>query len=155
MKLGLVLGGGGLIGLGYHAGAMKALFDHGVDASKADLIVGTSAGAIMGSYLRSGWTPDDFYDYAYGNHPNAEKTEEEQREQVRSLFVPMWNNGPERIRRGIGSAFAAAASRGIWRKIGRAEPWEPLKKLFPSGMYSTNNTRERFERDLPDEWPEN
>ena len=109
MKLGLVLGGGGLIGLGYHAGAMKALYDSGVDPANADLIVGTSAGAVIGSYLRTGWSPDDFYDYAYGRHPNSEKTEEEQKEQVRNLFVPMWVNGPERIRRGIGSMFAAAS----------------------------------------------
>ena len=154
MKLGLVLGGGGLIGLGYHAGAMKALYDSGVDPANADLIVGTSAGAVIGSYLRTGWSPDDFYDYAYGRHPNSEKTEEEQKEQVHNLFVPMWANGPERIRRGIGSMFAAASSRGIWHKVGRTEPPAALRKLFPSGMYSTQNTRDRFERDLPEEWPD-
>lgn len=154
MKTGLVLGGGGLVGMGYHAGALKALEEWGVDPTDADLIVGTSAGAIMGSYLRTGWTATDFYEYAHGNHPNSEKTVDDQRDQVRTIFTPMWHGGSERARMAIGSVFAAASSRGIWRRVGGRIPISRLRRAFPAGMYSTDNTRQRLRDDLPEEWPD-
>ena len=140
--------------MGYHAGALKALEEWGADPTDADLIVGTSAGAIMGSYLRTGWTANDFYEYAHGNHPNAEKTVDEERDQVRTIFTPMWHGRSERARRAIGSVFAAASSRGIWRRVGGRIPTARLRRAFPAGMYSTDNTRERLRDDLPQEWPD-
>jgi NTE family protein len=60
MKVGLVLGGGGLVGLAAHAGALTALeADLGWDARTADVIVGTSAGAITGVMLRQGASPSE------------------------------------------------------------------------------------------------
>src|SRR5918997_4399675 len=103
MKLGLVLGGGGLIGMGYHAGALKALDEFGVDPTAADLMVGTSAGSIMASYMRSGWTPTDFVDYAHGRHPNAVASDAGTRDEIRRIFTPMWNGKVDRARRMIGS----------------------------------------------------
>jgi NTE family protein len=153
MKLGLVLGGGGLIGMGYHAGALKALDEWGVDPTSADLVVGTSAGAVLGSYLRSNWTPTDFYDYAHGKHPDSIDTTDGQRDEVRRLFEPMWSTRSERVRRTIGSVFAAASSRGLWTKLRGPLPSERMRKAFPSGMYSTSETRERLRNDLPAQWP--
>ncbi|MDQ4143967.1 MAG: patatin-like phospholipase family protein [Actinomycetota bacterium] len=154
MKVGLVLGGGGLIGMGYHAGALKALEEAGADPVGADLIVGTSAGSILGAYLRSGWSATDFHDYAHGRHPKSEKSVEDQKAQVREIFTPMWASNPERVRRAIGGVFAAAASRGIWSKAGGRMPGAGLRRIFPAGMYSTEGTRQRFREDLPQEWPE-
>lgn len=55
MRIGLVLGGGGTFGLGYHAGALAALAnDCRWDPRDADVIVGTSAGAIVATLLRTG-----------------------------------------------------------------------------------------------------
>jgi NTE family protein len=153
MTLGLVLGGGGLVGMGYHAGALKALEEWGVEPGSSDLIVGTSAGAVMGAYLRAGWTPTDFFEYAHGNHPNAEKTDDEQKGMVRELFTPMYDNGSERARRAVGSIFAAASSRGLWRKVGGKIPVSRLRRAFPAGMYSTDKTRERLESELGPTWP--
>ncbi|MGY1738147.1 patatin-like phospholipase family protein [Geodermatophilus sp. SYSU D00684] len=52
-RIGLVLGAGGVVGQAYHAGVLAALqHDHGLDARRADLVVGTSAGAITGALLR-------------------------------------------------------------------------------------------------------
>ena len=47
MKRALVLGGGGLVGMGYHAGALKALDERGLDPGVADVIIGTSAGSLI------------------------------------------------------------------------------------------------------------
>jgi NTE family protein len=154
MKLGLVLGGGGLIGMGYHAGALKALDEFGIDPTAADIMVGTSAGSVMASYMRTGWTPADFVDYAHGRHPDAETTDAGTKDEVRRLFTPMWKDPGERVRRLIGSGFAAVSSRGIWGRVGGRVPTSWLRKAFPSGMYSTDETRERFYNDLPNEWPD-
>jgi NTE family protein len=54
-RVGLVLGGGGLVGQAYHAGVLAALeHDLGWDPRDADTIVGTSAGSLTGVLLRSG-----------------------------------------------------------------------------------------------------
>ena len=154
MKLGLVLGGGGLVGMGYHAGVLQALDDWGLDVAAADLMVGTSAGSIMASYMATGWKPTDFFDYAHGRHPDVQKDPEDPREQLRRVFTPMATSPADRIRRGIGSAFAVASSRGYYKKLGGGEPGRNLRKAFPAGMYSTEETRRRFHEDLPEEWPE-
>jgi NTE family protein len=52
-RVGLVLGGGGVRGAVFHAAALMALeIDLGWDARTADVVVGTSAGALMGLLLR-------------------------------------------------------------------------------------------------------
>ncbi len=54
-RVGLVLGGGGAVGAAYHAGALAALeHDLGWDARGASVVVGTSAGSLVGALLRSG-----------------------------------------------------------------------------------------------------
>jgi NTE family protein len=59
-RVGLVLGGGGVVGQAYHAGVLAVLqHDVGYDARSADLIVGTSAGSITGALLRLGVSPED------------------------------------------------------------------------------------------------
>ena len=54
-KVGLVLGGGGVRGFS-HIGVLKVLEEEGIDI---DLIVGTSAGALIGGAYASGQTPDE------------------------------------------------------------------------------------------------
>ncbi|WP_327734413.1 patatin-like phospholipase family protein [Streptomyces nojiriensis] len=50
----LVLGGGGLTGIGWECGILHGLARAGVDLSTADLVVGTSAGSVVGAQLTSG-----------------------------------------------------------------------------------------------------
>ena len=59
-RVGLVLGAGGVIGHAFHVGVLSALADElGWDARNAEIIVGTSAGAHVGSYLRAGLSASD------------------------------------------------------------------------------------------------
>jgi NTE family protein len=51
-RVGLVLGAGGVTGDAFHRGVLRALDESGWDARAADAIVGTSAGAMVGSHLR-------------------------------------------------------------------------------------------------------
>jgi NTE family protein len=53
--VGLVLGAGGVVGQAYHSGVLAALeHDLGWDPRTAQVVVGTSAGSITGTLLRSG-----------------------------------------------------------------------------------------------------
>lgn len=58
---GLVLGGGGVVGIAWEAGVLKGLRDGGVDPAAAEMIVGTSAGSVVGTQVRSGASLDALY----------------------------------------------------------------------------------------------
>jgi NTE family protein len=59
-RVGLVLGAGGTVGGAYHAGVLTALeYDLGWDARDAAVVVGTSAGSVVGALLRRDVPPDD------------------------------------------------------------------------------------------------
>ncbi|MEV4238871.1 MULTISPECIES: patatin-like phospholipase family protein [unclassified Nocardia] len=53
----LVLGAGGVVGTAWMAGLAAGLREYGIDLAAADLIIGTSAGAIVGAVLASGRNP--------------------------------------------------------------------------------------------------
>jgi NTE family protein len=53
-KRALVLGGGGVAGVAWELGILMGLYNSGVDVSNADLIIGTSAGSVVGAQISSG-----------------------------------------------------------------------------------------------------
>lgn len=64
----LVLGGGGLTGIGWECGILYGLARAGVDLTTADLVVGTSAGSVVGAQLTSGrLTPQELYERQLGD----------------------------------------------------------------------------------------
>ena len=50
----LVLGGGGVAGVAWELGILTGLHDAGVDVRGADVIIGTSAGSVVGAQISSG-----------------------------------------------------------------------------------------------------
>jgi NTE family protein len=50
----LVLGGGGITGIAWEIGVLAGLADAGVDLTGADLVVGTSAGSVVGAQITCG-----------------------------------------------------------------------------------------------------
>ncbi|MBM3141309.1 MAG: patatin-like phospholipase family protein, partial [Chloroflexi bacterium] len=50
----VVLGGGGTVGIAWQSGLMAGLERGGVRPGDADLIVGTSAGSVVGAQLALG-----------------------------------------------------------------------------------------------------
>lgn len=178
---GLVLGGGGTVGLAYHAGVLRALEEvGGVVPNDASLIVGTSAGAVVGAYLRSGWSTEDMWQLALGTHPSdAELTPGELAARNRAIMEPAWHDPLTLIRRGIGSAYVAGRSfvrpvppfllgrpaigAPLVRETLRSLPPVPLPllrvpsalgRLFPGGLFAMTEGRRRFAEELPAEWPE-
>lgn len=66
-RVALVLGAGGSVGHAFHVGVLCALADElAWDARTAELIVGTSAGSVVGAGLRAGLDPLDMRARAMG-----------------------------------------------------------------------------------------
>jgi len=70
-KTALVLAGGGLTGAVYEIGALRAIDELLLDRSVTDfdIIVGTSAGALVGSMLAKGIPPGEMMQTLDGTHP--------------------------------------------------------------------------------------
>lgn len=97
---GLVLGGGGVTGIAWMTGLLLGLQEAGVDLTGADLVVGTSAGSVVGAQVTTGVPLPDL--------------------QARQLQPP--RPGPvASIGPGVMLRFAAAmvASRGDLEEFGR------------------------------------
>ena len=62
----LVLGGGGITGIAWEIGVLAGLAEAGVDLTGADLVVGTSAGSVVGAQLTSGAELEAMYAPAAG-----------------------------------------------------------------------------------------
>jgi NTE family protein len=60
MRTGLVLGAGGMVGRAFHLALLTALREElGWEADRADVVVGTSAGSLLGACIRAGVSIDD------------------------------------------------------------------------------------------------
>lgn len=57
----LVLGGGGITGIAWEWGILAGLARAGVDLTSADLVVGTSAGSVVGAQVAAGLDLEDRY----------------------------------------------------------------------------------------------
>ncbi len=70
-KTALVLAGGGITGSVYEIGALRAIDDMLVDytVNDFDIIVGTSAGALVGALIAVGFTPHEIMQIIDNRHP--------------------------------------------------------------------------------------
>jgi NTE family protein len=130
MRVGLVLGAGGIVGQAYHAGVLAALeTDLGWDPRSADVIVGSSAGSVTGSALRLGAPALDLAAYTVDAPLSAEAA---------SLFETL--GAPPTL-----PPFEARSLLRPWRMPSRAllartarRPWAlrggaPAATLLPAG----------------------
>lgn len=152
MKNGLVLGAGGMVGLAYHAGVLRALErEGGFVPGDADVIVGTSAGSVIGAYLRTGWTTDDFWHVALGTHPDRAAFGEGRAGRAGpEVFGRGWRTPLGLYRRLVGSAYV------LGRSVVRVPLPVPdlLARAFPGGVFRMAEGERRFEEELPAEWPD-
>jgi NTE family protein len=139
MRLGLVLGAGGVVGMSYHAGVLHALHEvGGLDPTSADLVVGTSAGSVVGTLLRTGWTAQDLWDHALG-------------EQTETTFASRQESSVRKARRLVGSTYIATRSVVRWPlpRVPKA-----IAKRFPAGIFTSDDLRSQLCDVVPNEWPD-
>ena len=67
VRRGLVLGGGGVLGAAWAVGALQSIQDvRGIDPREFDVIVGTSAGSVLGALVAAGVSVDALRDHQFG-----------------------------------------------------------------------------------------
>src|SRR4051794_28909707 len=65
----LVLAGGGAAGNAWELGLVAGLFDAGLDVTRADLVVGTSAGSTVAAQITSRTPPRELYAAVLAERP--------------------------------------------------------------------------------------
>jgi NTE family protein len=140
----LVLGGGGSVGIAYHCGVLRALEEvGGLDVRRAEVIIGTSAGAVVGTELRLGRDYDDILDHA-GVHQAGRYDDHD--------FAPAWRSRTDLARRLIGSSWTAGHSMFPHAPALPAPP-RAIEWIFPSSLFSMTTDEAAVAR-VPSEWPE-
>jgi NTE family protein len=110
----LVLGGGGITGIAWEIGLLAGLAEAGVDLTGADLVVGTSAGSVVGAQLTGGAETTAMY--ARQLEP---PTEEKVARMTRSLLAQYgWalirsRRNDVEFRRRVGALALAAEGAGL------------------------------------------
>jgi NTE family protein len=149
-----------MVGMAYHAGALRALEEEGgFRPADADLIVGTSAGSVLGAYLRSGWSTRDFWELAMGTHEALGSLSEMGQDTEAApllaalprAFAPAFHTPLDLARRFLGSAYVM--TRSVVRVPTPVMPGF-LGHAFPAGLFSMGQGRRRLAAELPDQWPE-
>lgn len=112
----LVLGGGGLTGIGWEAGLLHGLAGRGIDLTDADVVVGTSAGSVVGTQITTRPLAE-VYDGQL-EPPAAELGSRMTRGMVARLMAPVLLPGaPATKRRRIGAAALRAHPPGGHERV--------------------------------------
>src|SRR5258708_11143874 len=100
----LVLGGGGGTRIPRGTGLLAGLAEAGVDLTSADLVVGTSAGSVVGAQILSGVSVQDLYAEQL-TEPRAERAAKMGATiTLRFAATLVWPGGEERARARLGRA---------------------------------------------------
>ncbi|CAM3872710.1 patatin-like phospholipase family protein [Nocardiopsis rhodophaea] len=126
MRRALVLGGGGFTGIGWELGVLSGLRDSGVDLTEADLIVGTSAGSVVGAQITSG-VPLEALFARQLRPPNGEVTARlSRRVLARMVWAFLTERDPARARARIGRIAHSSSTASL------AERREVISARLPS-----------------------
>ncbi len=147
-KTAIVLAGGGLTGAVYEVGALRAIDAMLVDrtVNDFDIIVGTSAGALVGSMLARGITPAEMMQALDGTGPTSSRI------LPRHLFSL---NTQEFVRKGLRFPFTLKNAFSHYLRhrhdMNLFDVLWSLTEALPSGLYD-NRMLEQFVRTLWQEY---
>ena len=152
MRVGLVLGAGGVLGASWLIGTLETLADQtGWDPRAADYIVGTSAGSVIGALTSGGVSPHDMARSITGEPmPELEEIERIDGEAV------MASEGTE-----YRMAWGLPIGPGSWRMALSTlrhplshSPSAVVSGWIPRGFMRTEPIGALVRRFVPGEWPE-
>jgi NTE family protein len=134
-RVGLVLGAGGIVGQAWHAGVLQALHEQGFDPAASEVVVGTSAGSLVGGMLRRGLSVRELGDGSYrrgavGGRAGARPT---------------------------GAGLAATAERAVQaaaRTSGRPRMGSRIAGMVPRGRVSPGGIVRLVQLVGGDDWPD-
>ncbi|MDQ2726835.1 MAG: patatin-like phospholipase family protein [Actinomycetota bacterium] len=148
-RVAVVLGAGGPVGHAFHAGVLAALCEEGWDGRNADLLVGTSVGAITAGLLRAGLAPGDLFAYTTNRALSDEGA---------ALLHKGWPDADFHVdlaqRRRHGPAAAPRLLADLARSPRHVRAGLIMAALAPTGEVSTDIITEGFGRILGPVWPQ-
>ncbi|MFB7448297.1 patatin-like phospholipase family protein [Streptomyces sp. NPDC056194] len=150
----LVLGAGGLVGAGWEIGVLRGLADAGTDLTGADLIVGSSAGAVVAAQLSSG---RGGLDALYEQQLDGEATEPAARlglpTILRYAVAVLRSRTPEEYGRRLGRLALAAPTvaeadrrETVARRLGRTTEW-PARPLLVTAVDAESGELTAYDED--------
>jgi NTE family protein len=153
MRVGLVLGAGGVLGGAWLTGALHALAEEtDWDPGSAEFIVGTSAGAMIGALTASGVPPWFMVAHSAGETFDgviaADGTPAAEADRAAGAVF--------RIHRGLpplGPGSLRMAFTALSNPLGHT-PLQMLAGWLPAGLVSTDSLRDMARRVVPDGWVE-
>jgi NTE family protein len=148
----LVLGGGGVTGIAWEIGLVRGLVDAGTDLASADLVVGTSAGSVVGAQLLSGVPIEDVYEGELRDATGERMSRIGLGVIIRLLAASLWTRDPRRARARLGRAALAARteSESEWRarfERGLSSGAWPDRRLLVTAVDAESGETLVFERD--------
>jgi NTE family protein len=120
----LVLGGGGITGVAWETGLIAGLAEAGIDLAAADVIIGTSAGSVVGADLAAGQDPETLYRAQLAPPDPEPPVRISWRSLARVLWVMSTSRDPLRARARIGH----------WALAARTMPEADRRKVFEARL---------------------
>lgn len=153
MRIGLVLGAGGVVGGSWLIGALDALeSETGWSPTGADVISGTSAGSVIGALTAAGVEPALMAAYATGGADAALAEVEERGEMVLEQGI---GDMPYRLQRALpplGPGSWRMAVSTLLRPLDHA-PSAVMAGWIPRGFISTRPISDLVDRFVDGPWP--
>ena len=153
-RIGLVLGAGGVVGHAYHAGVLDGLAGaSGWDPRYAEVIVGTSAGSVVGSLLRAGFSARDLAARSTGEPLSSEGAELVARSELAGVSSRMPSRSS--ARRGLPRmASPGLLARSALRPFWMNRPGVMLAGALPAGAVPTELVAAAFRPLFGADWPD-
>lgn len=141
----IVLGAGGPVGHAFHTGLLRAISDAlGWDPGRAQLVLGTSAGAQVGALLRAGMSPADLMARVTGEpmSPSGAAI-------ARNWIRPDRDEPRKRPWRFSSPRYLRAMLEAPWK----ARPGRVVSAILPPGEVDLLPQIEGLRRVFGDDWP--
>ena len=125
----LVLGGGGVTGIAWETGMLAGLAEAGIDLTSADLVVGTSAGSVVGAQILSGASLADLYAAQLTDATGEIAARMGATTMLRFVAALLWPGDEQHARARIGRAALRA------RTVPEAERRAVIERRLPSAEW--------------------
>lgn len=148
----LVLGGGGITGIAWELGVLAGLAEAGLDIMSPDVVVGTSAGSVVGAQILSGDSIEDLYARQLVDPAGEAGARLGSGALARFVIAAAWPGDPGRGRAYLGRAAIRAAthpeadSRAAFERLVPRDSW-PERRLLVTAVDAETGEPRVFDRD--------
>jgi NTE family protein len=148
----LVLGGGGVTGVAWELGLLWGLAEAGVDLTGADLVIGTSAGSVVGAQILGGRPLAELYQAQLAGHGAERPARMGAGVLARLGWAMVRHRDPRRARASIGRMALAARTpteaqrRAVIEARLATDAW-PSRRLVVTAVDAVSGEFVTFDRD--------